>query len=103
MIKYYAENESNNGFESNEQEYKNYKHWSIIYYNENNLTHRLDGPAVEYSKGTKFWYKNGKLHREDGPTIECGGGYKEYWYNGEKINVSTDKEFKQYVKMKVFI
>jgi type I restriction enzyme M protein len=25
---------------------------------------------VEYSYGTKYWYKEGKLHREDGPAIE---------------------------------
>jgi hypothetical protein len=103
MIKYYAGNESHNKFESNDQEYKNYKHWCITYYNENNLTHRLDGPAVEYSNGSKFWYKNGKLHREAGPAREYYNEYKEYWYNGEQINLSTDKEFKQYVKMKVFI
>ena len=28
------------------------------WYNENNLLHRTDGPAVEYADGTKLWYLN---------------------------------------------
>jgi hypothetical protein len=107
MIKYYAGNEYYTGnkyyWESNEQEYKNYKYWFIQYINEDNEYHRLDGPAVEYSSGKKWWYKNGKLHREDGPAVEYSDGDKYYYYNGEKIFVDTDTEFKQYIKMKVFI
>jgi hypothetical protein len=103
MIKYYAGNIYYNKFQSDEKEYKNYKYWSIHYYNENNEYHREDGPAIEYSDGTKFWYKNDERHREDGPAIQFANGLKKYWYNGERINVSTDKEFKQYIKMRVFI
>ena len=45
--------------------------------------HRVDGPAVEYANGSKYWYLNGKRHRVDGPAIEWANGYK-YWYlNGE--------------------
>lgn len=36
-------------------------------YGINNLLHRLDGPAVEQSDGTKFWLQFGQLHKEDGP------------------------------------
>jgi hypothetical protein len=100
---YNTGNERYYEFESNEKEYKNYKYWIIKYLNEDNEYHRLDGPAIEYSDGTKFWYKNDERHREDGPAIEYANGNKEYWYNGEEINVYTDKEFKQYLKMKVFI
>jgi hypothetical protein len=75
-----------------------------VYINENGQLHRLDGPAREYSSGEKYWYKNGDLHREDGPAyIDYANVNKEYWYNGEKIFVSTDKEFKKYIKMKVFV
>ena len=28
--------------------------------------HRDDGPAVEWSNGTKSWYQNGLRHRTDG-------------------------------------
>ncbi len=38
---------------------------------------------VEYSDGSKEWYKDGKLHREDGPACEYTNGIKEYWINGE--------------------
>jgi hypothetical protein len=103
MIIYYGGNKHYYEFKSNEQEYKNYKCWSIQYYNEDEQLHRLDGPALEYWYGNKFWYKNGKLHREDGPAIiESSTGYKYYFYNGEQINVSTDKKFKQYFKLKIF-
>ena len=30
------------------------------YYDEKGLLHRLDGPALEYSNGTKMWFQNGK-------------------------------------------
>jgi len=53
------------------------------WYNSNGKLHREDGPAVEYSDGTKKWYIDGKLHREDGPAIEDANETK-YWYqNGE--------------------
>jgi hypothetical protein len=103
MIKYFCGNKYYWEFESNEQEYKNYKYWVIEYKNENNDYHRENGPAIEYSIGEKHWCKNNKRHREDGPAVESSDGKKHYWYNGERINVSTDKEFKQYIKMKVFI
>ena len=41
--------------------------------------HRSDGPAAEYSSGTKVWYRGGKFHREDGPALEHANGNK-YWY-----------------------
>ena len=41
--------------------------------------HREDGPAVEYSNGTKAWWINDKRHREDGPAIEYADGDKEWW------------------------
>lgn len=43
--------------------------------------HRLDGPAIEFSDGSKFWYKNGQRHREDGPAVECNNGYKAWMIN----------------------
>ena len=47
--------------------------------------HREDGPAMEYADGSKYWYLNGKLHREDGPAVEWSDGGK-YWYlNGKEV------------------
>ena len=47
--------------------------------------HRIDGPAIEYVDGSKFWYKNGKFHREDGPACEYLDGTK-YWNLNGKIH-----------------
>ena len=51
--------------------------------NEEGLLHRLDGPAIEYTSGTKDWYVNGKLHRLDGPASEWWDGTKEWRVNGK--------------------
>ena len=59
------------------------KYGTISYYNKANQLHRLDGPAVELSDGTKKWYQNGKYHRLDGPARELSNGYKEWWQNGK--------------------
>ena len=29
------------------------------WYNDEGQLHRLDGPAMEYADGTKYWYQNG--------------------------------------------
>ena len=55
--------------------YKN----STEYLNSKCKLHREDGPAVEWSDGSKEWWFNGKLHREDGPAIEDNNGNKT-WY-----------------------
>jgi hypothetical protein len=49
---------------------------------------------VEYSYGTKYWYKEGKLHREDGPAIEYTDGYKEWWIDGVQYSENVDIEDK---------
>ena len=49
--------------------------------------HRLDGPAIEYSDGTKSWWVNDLLHRLDGPAIERVDGYKAWWVNGKRHRV----------------
>ena len=47
------------------------------------ILHREDGPAVECTDGSKYWYINGKQHREDGPAAEWSNGDKSWWINGE--------------------
>lgn len=50
-----------------------------------NKIHREDGPALEYSDGTKEWYVNGYRHREDGPAVEWDDG--TLWYlNGVRLH-----------------
>ena len=62
-----------------------YEDGDKFYYSDREMTirHREDGPAIEYSNGTKSWYLNGKRHREDGPAIENADGSK-YWYLNDR-------------------
>ena len=53
--------------------------------NEQGELHRDDGPAVEYSYGSKWWYQNGKLHRVDGPAVESSNG-SLLWYQNDKLH-----------------
>ena len=52
--------------------------------------HRVDGPAVEYANGTKWWYVNDKCHREDGPAIEYADGIKEWFVNSKRYGTPSD-------------
>jgi hypothetical protein len=54
----------------------------IRYFNDEGELHREDGPAVEHSNGSKYWYKNGRLDREDGPAVENYNGSKSWHANG---------------------
>lgn len=58
-------------------EYETGKYWYI-----NGKLHRTDGPAIEYSDGSKEWYINGEQHRTDGPAVECPNGYRTWYING---------------------
>ena len=60
------------------------------WYNFQGQYHRTDGPAIEYSQGTKLWYLNDTRHREDGPAIEWADGAKSWWLNGKQY---TEEEF----------
>lgn len=54
-----------------------------FWYNAKSQLHREDGPAVEWSNGTKGWFINGGLHREDGPACEWADGTKSWYMNGK--------------------
>jgi hypothetical protein len=56
------------------------KYWYV-----NGQCHRSDGPAIEWADGTKFWYVDGELHRTDGPAIEYADGTKEWYVNGQNL------------------
>jgi hypothetical protein len=74
---------------------KSYIEWYL-----NGYSHRVGGPAMEYTDGYKAWYLNGKLHRQarrhlnlnskcepDGPAVECANGHKEWWKDGKRHRV----------------
>ena len=55
----------------------------VYYFNFKDQFHRLDGPAVEYATGGKFWYVNGQYHRLNGPAYE--GINAVTWWIKDKI------------------
>jgi hypothetical protein len=94
-----------------------------IWYNDAGQIHREDGPAIEASNGSKYWYVNGKFHREDGPAwasrsgsktwyingklhkldgpaIDWTNDHKEWWIDGEQIYCKDNEEFLRIVKIK---
>ena len=63
-----------------------------FYYSDREMKnlHREDGPAVEWSNGTKEWWIDDKRHREDGPAIEYADGAKSWYINDKHL---TEDEF----------
>jgi hypothetical protein len=49
------------------------------------ILHRHDGPAIEWSNGSKEWWVDGKLHRLDGPAMIWANGDKA-WYVDSKLH-----------------
>ena len=45
------------------------------------------GYSVKITNEKIEWYLNGKLHRMDGPAIEWADGSRYYWINGESIGL----------------
>lgn len=66
----------------------------LIRKNNKGQLHSLYSPAIQYSNGNKYWYKDGKLHREDGPAIEYANGYKA-WYKDGKLYGSSNNGYTQ--------
>ena len=56
---------------------------SVRYFNSKREFHRVYGPAIEYSDGSRSWYQNGQLTRLDGPAVERPNGYRAWWQNGQ--------------------
>lgn len=74
----------------------------IAWYNKKDQLHRLDGPAVEYTDGSKVWYVEHKLHRLDGPAAEYASGDKYWFYEDELIECNSQEEFERLIKLKAF-
>ncbi|NVM33999.1 MAG: hypothetical protein HWN81_00285 [Candidatus Lokiarchaeota archaeon] len=62
--------------------------------------HRLDGPACEYANGHKCWYVEDKRHRLDGPAVEWADGDKEWYVGGEEL---TYEEFEAHPKRQDYL
>jgi hypothetical protein len=60
-----------------------------FWYNNMDMLHRENGPAVERANGSKQWYWYGELHRRGAPAIEHADGRTEWWQCGRKIKDPT--------------
>jgi hypothetical protein len=58
-----------------------------IYWHLNGLSHRINGPAIEWINGDRDWCVNGERHRINGPAIEWINGNKEWWWFGKRHRV----------------
>ena len=58
---------------------------TMYWRNEDGKIHSIgDKPAVIWSSGNKFWYKNGKYHRDgDKPAVIWSNGDKSWYKNGK--------------------
>ena len=67
---------------------------AVLFYKKGTeILHRDNGPAIEWTDGSKRWYKEGRRHRLDGPACENNDGHKEYWIEGKHIeNVNSIEE-----------
>lgn len=54
---------------------------AIKWLNNKDQCHRIDGPAIVDSNGSKYWCLNDRLHREDGPAVIWGDGTIQWWLN----------------------
>ena len=72
------------------------------YYKDNKFTvlHRLDGPAVEYTDGSKFWYKDGEQHRLDGPAVIYANGASYWVVDGNELTSKEVDELKRKLAIK---
>ena len=72
------------------------------WYNNELLLHRLNGPAIVYLNGTKYWCWKNRIHILDGPAIEFSCGEFEWYYQGRQIKCSTQAEFDRYIRLLPF-
>ena len=64
--------------------------------------HRIGGPAIEWHNGDQSWYQNDEYHREDGPSIIWESRKPEWWYRGKSIPVDNLQDFQVYIRNKAF-
>lgn len=50
------------------------------------VSHREDGPAIEWYDGQKVWMIDGKNHRTDGPALIDNEGHGRWYIDDKPIN-----------------
>jgi len=65
-----------------------------------NIVHNEGEPAIEDNSGVKYWYQHNKRHRLDGPAIEYKDGTKFYFID----NVGYDeKDYWELYRVKEYL
>lgn len=62
-------------------------HGDISWRNNEQVYHRVNGPAVQNANGTEVWFIDDIIHRERGPALMYPNGEKQWWRHGELIKV----------------
>jgi len=59
-----------------------------VFWRQNYVLHREDGPAIIYPYGQMEWWVSGVLHRDpqEGAAIEFSNGGKDYWEHGKRLH-----------------
>lgn len=57
------------------------------WWSSDDLLHRIGGPAVIGTDGTREWLVRGRYHREDGPALELPDGTKQWHLNGKDVTI----------------
>ena len=70
---------------------------TVRYYNMQGQWHRVYGPAIEYSSGTRAWYQNDRLHRLDGPAVEYPDGHRDWYIEGRELTKAEWLVWRLYV------
>jgi len=63
-------------------------------YDGSKVIHRIDGPAIEYANGDRFWLVDGRQHRTDGPAVEYSNSYKRWYIDDEEY---SERAFKKLI------
>ena len=79
------------------------KHGNISYYKKGtDILHRTKGPAIILYNELKIWYQNNLYHKLDGPAWEDSDVRKDWYYKGKYVECSSQKEFEKLIKLKAF-
>jgi hypothetical protein len=72
----------------------------------NGLIHRDNKPAIDNSKMInnillEAWLQNGSYHRIDGPALIFKDGSKWWYYNDKRVRCNSQEEFERKIKLRL--
>ena len=59
---------------------------AIRWFNSAGLLHRVHGPALIHTNGTRYWMQNGMRHRADGPAVIWYDGTVNWYWNDTRLS-----------------